>query len=412
MAHSACTQPKGAKTVADQPEVIEGALVPQDTPSTAIQPAWSREQINLIRDTVARDTTDTEFELFLYTAHRMGLDPLLRQIHAVKRWDSNLGRMAMAVQTGIDGYRLIADRTGKYAPGREPSFVYDEHGHVVAATAYVMKLVSGTWHEVGATAHYSEYVGLKKDGKPNSMWAGKPHIMLAKCAEAIALRRAFPAEMAGVYTKEEMPEAEEVRRGEQAGSSGSNVTAPAPASTSGRGKVGAQSRGPTTDPAPAPPTTGPSQSAYASEPDINAPLKNYLDKQEAKKQKDGMQVAEQILKVQPSLEVFDQWLAQNAAMGMIEPLTATHLRIALTNKLVHESETTLAKDFILKAKNPQEAAAKMVERLQQVAQEREHVESGADLDHIVTKPRAVPVRRWPKMSQGGVYRGKFTKDKP
>lgn len=374
----------------DQPEVVvEGALVPQDTPSTAIQPAWSREQVNLIRDTVARDTTDTEFELFLYTAHRMGLDPLLRQIHAVKRWDSNLGRMAMAVQTGIDGYRLIADRTGKYAPGREPSFVYDDKGNIAAATAYVMKLVSGTWHEVGATAHFSEYAGRKKDGGLTSMWAGKPHIMLAKCAEAIALRRAFPAEMAGVYTKEEMPEAEEARRGEQAGSSGSNVTAPAPAPSPPTGGK-ARSRATTTA---LPPVVSHAENDIKQERDdndVNAPLRDYLDKQEQKgKPKDGIEIVANILKIKPSLATWDAWLEQNTRMGMLEDLTATHLRIALTHPLVHDSEKNLAKDFILKAKNPQEAAAKMVERLQQVAQERDHVESGADLDHLVAKPRAV-----------------------
>ena len=360
----------------------------QETPSTAPAPvqAFSREQINLIRDTVARDTTDTEFELFLYTAHRMGLDPLLRQIHAVKRWDANLQRMAMAVQTGIDGYRLIADRTGRYAPGREPQFMYDEKKSIIAATAYVKKLVSGTWHEVGATAHFSEYAGRKKDGSLTSMWATKPHIMLAKCAEAIALRKAFPAEMAGVYTNEEMPEVE-ARTGGAGGSLGTDSTAPGPAPSSSRGKVGAPSRGPTTDPVPAPPE------------DINQPLQDYLDKQQAKakKEMDGQEQAAALLKVQPTLEVWDQWLEQNSKMGMIGELTATHLRILLSNTLLDEGERTMAKTYILRAKNPQEAAAKMVDRLKEVAKEREHVESGADLDHI--KPRAV--RRYPKMSKPG-----------
>lgn len=356
------------------------ALV-QETPSTV--PAFTREQVSLIKDTVARDTTDTEFELFIYTAQRMGLDPLLRQIHAVKRWDANLQRMAMAVQTGIDGYRLIADRTGRYAPGREPQFIYDEKGSMVAATAYVKKLVSGTWHEVGATAHFSEYAGRKKDGSLTGMWASKPHIMLAKCAEAIALRKAFPAEMAGVYTNEEMPEVEEARTGGGGLLGTTTAAASSPAQPAPATGAGARSRA-TKAPAPVAPPD-----------DINAPLRDYLDKQAEGRPRDGIEVASQILKVHPSLETWDGWLAQNTIMGMIEDLTATHLRILLTHKLVHESEKTLAKEFILKAKNPNEAAAKMVERLQQVAQEREHVESGADLDHI-TKSRAV--RRYPKMT--------------
>ena len=171
---------------------------------------FTPEQIELIKRTVCKGATDDEFALFLYTATRLGLNPLAHQIHAVKRYDSASGREVMAIQTGIDGYRLNADRTGKYAPGREPSFVY-EGKNVVSATAYVKKLVGGTWHEVAATAHMSEYAAKKKDGTLTNMWATKPHIMLAKCAEALALRRAFPAELSGLYTDDEMQQADSMR---------------------------------------------------------------------------------------------------------------------------------------------------------------------------------------------------------
>ncbi len=171
---------------------------------------FTPEQVELIKRTVCKGATDDEFALFLYTATRLGLNPLAHQIHAVKRYDSASGREVMAIQTGIDGYRLNADRTGKYAPGREPSFVY-EGKNVVSATAYVKKLVGGTWHEVAATAHMSEYAAKKKDGTMTNMWATKPHIMLAKCAEALALRRAFPAELSGLYTDDEMQQADSAR---------------------------------------------------------------------------------------------------------------------------------------------------------------------------------------------------------
>ena len=92
----------------------------------------------------------------------------------------------------------------------------------MSATAYVKKLAGGQWHVVAATAHYSEYVQKKKDGGITSMWL-KPHIMLGKCAEALALRRAFPAELSGVYTPDEMaqaanpePEANEPIKGPEA----------------------------------------------------------------------------------------------------------------------------------------------------------------------------------------------------
>lgn len=168
----------------------------------------SRDQIDLIKRTVAKNATDDEFQLFLYTAKRMGLDPLAKQIHAVKRWSNADNREVMSIQTGIDGYRLIADRTGNYAPGKANSYEYDENGKVISATAYAMKFVRGAWMETSATAHMSEYAQTKKDGSFTAMWASKPHIMLGKCAEALALRRAFPAELSGVYTDDEMAQAD------------------------------------------------------------------------------------------------------------------------------------------------------------------------------------------------------------
>lgn len=164
-------------------------------------------KLQLIKDTIAKGTTNEELQLFLYTCQRTGLDPLARQIYCIKRWDSNLGREVATPQTSIDGYRLIADRTGNYAPGRAPTYEEGEQG-IIAATAYVMKYVRGTWHEVSATAYWDEYAQFKKNGNPTHMWATKPRVMLGKCAESLALRRAFPAELSGLYTQDEMPEAE------------------------------------------------------------------------------------------------------------------------------------------------------------------------------------------------------------
>ena len=182
------------------------ALTAYDPARIAKATGYDAEKVELVKDTIARGASDDELMLFLHLAQRSGLDPFSRQIYLIER-RANVGgewKTTRQPQTGIDGLRLIADRTERYAPGREPSYTYDAAGGLVTATAYVKKFVRGEWHEIAATAHYDEYVQRKKDGQPNQMWAEKPHIMLAKCAEALALRRAFPAEMSGLYTADEI----------------------------------------------------------------------------------------------------------------------------------------------------------------------------------------------------------------
>lgn len=182
---------------------------------------YERDQIQLVKDTIARGASDDELILFLHLARRSGLDPFARQIYLIER-RANVGGQWVTTrqpQTAIDGLRLIADRTERYAPGHEPTFEYDADGRLIKATAYIKKFVRGEWHEVAASAHYEEYVGRTGKGEITRMWVEKPHIMLAKCAEALALRRAFPAEMSGLYTGDEMgetaaPTVVDVRTGE------------------------------------------------------------------------------------------------------------------------------------------------------------------------------------------------------
>lgn len=174
---------------------------------------YDQGKIQLVKDTIAKGATDDELMLFLQIAKRTGLDPFTRQIYLIERRQEVDGKWITTrqTQTGIDGLRLTADRTDNYAPGRAPTYAYDQDGKLYSATAYVMKFVRGSWLEVAATAHYSEYVQTKRDGNPNKMWAEKPHIMLAKCAEALALRRAFPADLSGLYTADEISEPIEVK---------------------------------------------------------------------------------------------------------------------------------------------------------------------------------------------------------
>lgn len=164
---------------------------------------FSREKIDLIKRTIAVGATDDELQLFLYTCQRTGLDPLAKQIYAVKRSGK------MAIQTGIDGYRLIADRTGKLAGISDYIFDSEDGKMPGKATVTVKKLLDGgTIADFTATARWGEY----QAGGP--MWAKMPYLMLGKCAEALALRKAFPADLSGVYTTEEMAQADNAQQGE------------------------------------------------------------------------------------------------------------------------------------------------------------------------------------------------------
>lgn len=193
------------------------ALVRQNiTPiSAATEPqGFDNRQMSLLRDTICKGATPDEFQMFAHICKKTGLDPFMKQVFPVKRWDAKLKREVMTIQTSIDGYRLLADRTGRYAPGREPTFAVKADGSLLSATAYVKKQTAdGTWHEIAATAFYDEYCQKFADRatgemKPTKFWADMPHSQTAKCAEALALRKAFPAEMSGIYTKEEMQQSE------------------------------------------------------------------------------------------------------------------------------------------------------------------------------------------------------------
>lgn len=152
---------------------------------------------DLIKKMFAKDCSDDELEIFLYSCQRLGLDPRAKQIYAIKLQGK------MTIQIGIDGLRLVAERTGQYAPGKETLYQYDKDGKLLSATAYVKKYAHGEWHEVPATAYLAEYTSGQ------STWRTKPHIMLGKCAESLALRKAFPMELSGTYSTEEMESAME-----------------------------------------------------------------------------------------------------------------------------------------------------------------------------------------------------------
>lgn len=175
---------------------------------------WPDARIKLLRDTIAKGSTPGEFELAMQVIKRTGLDPFARQIYFVSRYDSKEKRNVMTWQFSIDGFRLISQRTGKYR-GMVGPFWCGEDGvwkdvwlkSEPPAASKVGILHADFSEPVWGVATWRQYVVTDNGGAPTFMWRKMGPTMLAKCAESLARRIAFPQELSGLYTDDEMAQA-------------------------------------------------------------------------------------------------------------------------------------------------------------------------------------------------------------
>lgn len=179
--------------------------------TTETKLTFTDEQVELLRKVICPEATDDELALFVQRCKSTGLDPFANQIYLVKRSSTSPATM----QTGIDGFRLVAQRTGERdgedAPewcGEDGKFHPIWTGKVPPLACRVIIYRKGHSRGYPATAYWQFYAQTKANGELNNIWTKGSAHMLCKCAEALALRKAFPNELSGLYTSDEMHQAD------------------------------------------------------------------------------------------------------------------------------------------------------------------------------------------------------------
>lgn len=168
------------------------------------QNSWNEKQLAVLKQIGVQGATQGDLDIFFNYCQRTGLDPFARQIYMINRGGK------WGIQASIDGLRIVAQRSGNYG-GQTPTQWCGPDGvwtDVWLATTppvaarvgvYYKDVQNPTW----AVAKWDSYAVPQ-----NPIWKKMPDLMLAKCAEALALRKAFPNDLSGIYTSEEMAQAD------------------------------------------------------------------------------------------------------------------------------------------------------------------------------------------------------------
>lgn len=193
------------------------ALIPGISQDGKIALYGNVKAVNAIKARLCPEATPEEIVQFAVECDTTQLNPYRGQIYLVPRHDRRAGRAVCKSQVGIDGLRLISQRTGEFG-GRESIEWCDDKGNwfdvwlrdtpPAAARCTVRKIVGGVAYPITNTVLYSAYVQLTQKGNPMARWKSDPAGQLAKCAEAGALRAAFPQEMGNLMTDVEMQQAD------------------------------------------------------------------------------------------------------------------------------------------------------------------------------------------------------------
>lgn len=179
--------------------------------------------LNVLRDSLYPGSSDESLRMVIDYCKARKLDPLKKPVHLVPmsvksgRKDSSgkdIYEFRETVMPGIGLYRIEAERSGTYAGMSEPEFGEDINETLGSVKITypkfckitVKKLLNGVIVEFTAKEYWKENYATKSrnDASPNAMWEKRPYGQLAKCAEAQALRKAFPDVLGQEYTKEEM----------------------------------------------------------------------------------------------------------------------------------------------------------------------------------------------------------------